>query len=64
MMVAGPALRGDALFILQSAMTAKVYGVPDNYISRRKLFNRKLYGAIIAAPSAAAAHASAAEIVA
>jgi pimeloyl-ACP methyl ester carboxylesterase len=63
-MIAGPALRGDALFILQSAMTAKVYGAPDDYISRRKIFDRKLYDAIIAAPSDAAARASAKEIVA
>jgi pimeloyl-ACP methyl ester carboxylesterase len=63
-LIAGPALRGDALFILQSAMTAKVYGVPDDYISRRKIFDRKLYDAIIAAPSADSAHASAEAIVA
>lgn len=54
-MIAGPVIRGDHLFVLQSAMTAKTYGAPDDYIARRKLFDQKLYDAIIAAPSEAVA---------
>jgi uncharacterized protein len=53
--IAGPAIRGDHLFVLHSAMTAKAYGAPDDYIARRKLFDQNLYDAIIAAPTAQAA---------
>jgi pimeloyl-ACP methyl ester carboxylesterase len=55
-MIAGPALRGDKLFVLQSAMTSKAYGTPEDYIVRRKIFDQKLYDAIIAAESDTAAH--------
>jgi pimeloyl-ACP methyl ester carboxylesterase len=54
-MIAGPTIRGDRLFVLQSALTAKTYGAPDDYIDRRKLFDQELYDAIIAAPSDAIA---------
>jgi len=50
-MIAGPAIRGDKLFVLQSAMTAKTYGAPDGYIAKRKIFDQALYDAIISAPS-------------
>ena len=63
-MIAGPAIRGDKLFVLQSAMTAKTYGAPDDYIARRKLFDQELYDAIIAAPSDAIALDRAKAIVA
>lgn len=63
-MIAGPAMRGDELFILQSAMTSKSYGVPEDYIARRKVFDRKLYDAILAAPSAAEARKAADAVVA
>jgi pimeloyl-ACP methyl ester carboxylesterase len=63
-MIAGPALRGDKLFTLQSAMTAKAYGAPDDYIARRRVFDQKLYDAILAAPSAVAARKVADGIVA
>lgn len=62
--IAGPAIRGDHLFVLQSAMTAKAYGAPDEYIARRKLFDQRLYDAIIAAPSAKAARERADALVA
>jgi len=62
--IAGPAIRGDHLFVLQSAMTAKAYGAPDEYIARRKLFDQRLYDAIIAAPSAQAARKRADALVA
>jgi pimeloyl-ACP methyl ester carboxylesterase len=54
-MIAGPTIRGDKLFVLQSAMTAKTYGAPDDYIAKRKLFDQVLYDAIIAAPDDAIA---------
>jgi pimeloyl-ACP methyl ester carboxylesterase len=54
-MIAGPCIRGDRLFVLQSALTAKAYGAPDDYIAKRKQFDRELYRAILAAPSASAA---------
>lgn len=50
-MIAGPCIRGDKLFVLQSAMTAKAYGAPDDYIARRKVFDQELYSAILSAPS-------------
>jgi len=54
-MIAGPCIRGDKLFVLQSAMTAKAYGAPDDYIAKRKVFDEELYNAIISAPSDSAA---------
>jgi len=63
-MIAGPALRGDKLFVLQSAMTARAYGAPEDYIARRMVFDQKLYDAIIAAPSDLVAQKSAEHIIA
>ena len=54
-MIAGPCIRGDKLFVMQSAMTAKAYGAPDDYIARRKVFDQELYSAILSAPSELAA---------
>jgi uncharacterized protein len=54
-MVAGPCIRGDRLFVLQSAMTAKAYGAPDDYIAKRKVFDEELYSAIVSAPTESAA---------
>lgn len=54
-MIAGPCIRGDRLFVLQSAMTAKAYGAPEGYIARRKVFDQQLYSAILSAPSESAA---------
>ena len=54
-MIAGPCIRGDKLFVLQSAMTAKAYGAPEDYIARRKIFDQELYSAILSAPSESAA---------
>lgn len=54
-MIAGPCVRGDRLFVLQSAMTAKAYGAPDDYIARREVFDQQLYNAIVSAPSESAA---------
>jgi pimeloyl-ACP methyl ester carboxylesterase len=63
-MIAGPAIRGDKLFVLQSAMTAKTYGAPDDYIAKRKVFDQGLYDAIISAHSDAEALDRAKAIVA
>ena len=54
-MIAGPCIRGEKLFVLQSAMTAKAYGAPDDYIAKRKVFDQELYSAIVSAPSESAA---------
>lgn len=54
-MIAGPCIRGDRLFVLQSEMTAKAYGAPDDYIAKRKVFDEELYNAIVSAPSESAA---------
>jgi pimeloyl-ACP methyl ester carboxylesterase len=54
-MIAGPSIRGDKLFVLQSAMTAKAYGAPDGYIVRREIFDQELYDTILSAPSDAVA---------
>ncbi len=50
-MIAAPALRGDRLFVLQSALTARAYGAPEDYVSRRKVFDEKLYAAVTTAPT-------------
>lgn len=63
-MIAGPCIRGDRLFTLQSAMTAKAYGAPQGYISKREVFDQELYGAVISAPSDSAAFVRAKAIVA
>jgi len=63
-MIAGPAIRGDKLFVLQSAMTSKTYGAPEDYIARRKVFDESLYAAILSAPTDAAALERAKSIVA
>jgi pimeloyl-ACP methyl ester carboxylesterase len=63
-MLAGPALRGDKLFVLQSAMTARAYGAPEDYILRRKVFDQKLYDAIIGSSSRAAAMENAKRVIA
>jgi pimeloyl-ACP methyl ester carboxylesterase len=54
-MIAGPCIRGDKLFVLQSATTATAYGAPDDYIAKRKIFDQELYDSVIAAPSQSAA---------
>jgi uncharacterized protein len=63
-MIAGPSIRGDKLFVLQSAMTAKAYGAPDDYIAKRKIFDQELYSAILSAPSEAIAFDRATALVA
>ncbi len=54
-MIAGPTIRGDKLFVLQSAVTAKDYGAPDDYIAKRKIFDQQLFDAVRAASSDVAA---------
>ena len=50
-MIAGPALRGDRLLVLQSALTAQVNGAPKDYVDRRRVFDEKLYAAVTTAPT-------------
>ncbi|HEX8871600.1 MAG TPA: alpha/beta fold hydrolase, partial [Candidatus Acidoferrum sp.] len=54
-MIAGPCVRGDKLFVLQSAKTSQAYGAPADYIAKRKLFDQAPYDAIINARSQTAA---------
>ena len=63
-MIAGPSIRGDKLFVLQSAMTAKAYGAPDSYIAKRKIFDQELYSAILSAASESIAFDRATALVA
>jgi uncharacterized protein len=63
-MIAGPCIRGDRLFVLQSAMTAKAYGAPDDYIAKRKVFDEELYREVLSAPSESDALLSAKRLVA
>jgi pimeloyl-ACP methyl ester carboxylesterase len=63
-MIAGPTVRGDKLFILQSSVTAKAYGAPEDYIARRKVFDEQLYTAITSASSQSEALARAKTLVA
>lgn len=63
-MIAGPGVRGDKLFVLQSAMTARAYGAPDDYIAKRKVFDEALFAAVTSAPSDAQALARARTLVA
>lgn len=46
-MIAGPGIRGDKLFLLQSALVSASYGVPQDYIAKRQAFDEKLYAAAL-----------------
>lgn len=63
-MMAAPAIRGDKLFVAQSVKVAKLYGAPEAYVVGRQAFDRELYAAVLAAPTADAARAGAKAIVA
>lgn len=54
-MIAGPGLRGDKLFLLQSALVSASYGVPQEYIARRQAFDEQLYAAALSTPDLALA---------
>jgi pimeloyl-ACP methyl ester carboxylesterase len=62
-LVASPGLRGDRLFVAQSATVSTLYGVPREAIARRRAFDEALYAAILAAPTPAAARDDAARLV-
>lgn len=63
-MMAAPAIRGDKLFVAQSAKVARLYGAPEAYVAGRQGLDRELYAAVIAAPTAEAARAEAQAILA
>ncbi|WP_143324382.1 S9 family peptidase [Caulobacter sp. FWC2] len=63
-MMAVPAIRGDKLFVAQSAKVARLYGAPEAYVAGRQALDRELYAAVIAAPTAEAARAEAKTILA
>lgn len=49
-MIAGPGLRGDKLFLLQSARVSAAYGAPPDYVAKRQIFNETLYAAALSSP--------------
>jgi pimeloyl-ACP methyl ester carboxylesterase len=53
--IAGPGLRGDKLFLLQSALVSASYGTPKDHIARRQAFDEKLYAAALSSPDPAVA---------
>jgi len=59
----GPSIRGDKLFLAQSEKVSSLYGVPKDYIMRRKAFDRKLYEAVMSAGSDEEATTKAREII-
>ncbi len=54
-MMAGPGVRGDKLFLLQSALVSASYGTPQDHITKRQAFDEKLYAAALSSPDAAVA---------
>lgn len=54
-MIAGPGLRGDRLFLLQSGLVSAAYGAPKDYIAKRQAFDEKLYAAALSSPDPAIA---------
>lgn len=54
-MLAGPGVRGDKLFVEQAAEVALASGAPRSYVEKRRVFDRSLYAAVVDAPDHAAA---------
>lgn len=48
-MLAGPGVRGDRLFVEQARGVALASGAPAAYVERREQFDEKLYGAVVEA---------------
>lgn len=63
-MLAGPGVRGDKLFVEQAAEVALASGAPSSYVEKRRVFDRSLYAAVVQAPNHAAAVRRAKAIVA
>ncbi len=49
-MLAGPGVRGDKLFVEQAAEVALASGAPRSYVEKRRAFDRALYAAVVHAP--------------
>lgn len=49
-MLAGPGVRGDRLFVEQAAEVALASGAPRSYVGKRRAFDRSLYAAVVHAP--------------
>lgn len=49
-MLAGPGVRGDRLFVEQAAEVALASGAPRSYVEERRAFDRALYAAVVNAP--------------
>ena len=63
-MLAGPGVRGDKLFVEQAAGVALASGAPRSYVEKRRAFDQSLYAAVVQAPDHATAVRSAKAIVA
>ncbi|MDE2224458.1 MAG: alpha/beta fold hydrolase [Xanthomonadaceae bacterium] len=63
-MLAGPGVRGDKLFVEQAAEVALASGAPRSYVEKRRAFDRSLYAAVVDAPDHAAAARNVKAIVA
>lgn len=63
-MLAGPGVRGDKLFVEQAAGVALASGAPRSYVEKRRVFDRSLYAAVVQAPDHAAAVRSVKAIIA
>ncbi|MBP2160028.1 MULTISPECIES: S9 family peptidase [Asticcacaulis] len=48
--IAGPGVRGDRLFLLQSPLVSASYGTPQDHITKRQAFDEKLYAAALSSP--------------
>lgn len=54
-MLAGPGVRGDKLFVEQAAGVALASGAPLAYVEKRRAFDQTLYSAVVNAPDREAA---------
>jgi pimeloyl-ACP methyl ester carboxylesterase len=50
-MLAGPGVRGDKLFVEQAAEVALASGAPRSYVEKRRAFDQSLYAAVVNAPN-------------
>lgn len=50
-MLAGPGVPGDKLFVEQAARVALASGAPKSYVEKRRAFGQALYAAVVDAPN-------------
>jgi dienelactone hydrolase len=63
-MLAGPGVRGDKLFVEQAAEVALASGAPRAYVEKRRAFDQALYSAVVNTPDREAAMRAVQTIVA